>query len=735
VAVRPQDLASEDAFTRSPLLARLDPALRARLLGWTEQVVVPPRTRIHGDADAGKHLFILLTGEATLRREHQALRRLGPGDVFGEIALAGGRHRGEVVTAVGGLTAARLSATSWASIEREDPKLAAALLVGMVQVAQDDLSQLTGEMDLVLRGRTLPRADEVVVKVLGQERRIRTGTRVMDLLPPEIGGDLVVAGLLGQKPVALSTPIFTPTTVAPLTLSHWEGRQIYAQSVGLLLLEAAHQVAPERVVRLGPSRGVRQAVEVEGLPAAELPELAARLTEAMERLRAADAPVHGENWPIDEALRHFQEQGWKDAVQMLRMRRLATVRLISCGEVFVPSPGPLLPSTGPLRGFRLEVDAEGLWLELGERDPRLTAHAAGHAVRAQGQADQPAPERAGGLGGPASRPPQHEDHMIVEHQRWLRAMGVDSVGAFSELCINGQVSQLIRVAEGFHEKQIGLIADRVAAARDRIRIISIAGPSSSGKTTFIKRLTVQLQIDGVNPVGISLDNYYVDREKTPRDAKGDWDFEALEALDLALLQEHVHRLLAGDEVKTARYDFLTGLSHRDGGPTIRLRPGDVLMLEGIHGLNPALLGAEAVPGSLFRVFIHPATTLPFDRLSRVSATDLRLLRRIVRDRHTRGYSAAENILRWPSVQAGEREHIFPFQDEADAVFDSALIYELAVIKVYAERYLLEVPADHPAYATAMRLRHLIDRFVSIYPDHVPPTSILREFIGGSGFEY
>jgi len=227
----------------------------------------------------------------------------------------------------------------------------------------------------------------------------------------------------------------------------------------------------------------------------------------------------------------------------------------------------------------------------------------------------------------------------------------------------------------------------------------------------------------------------VDRERTPRDPSGDWDFEALEAIDLALLQEHVRRLLAGETVKTARYDFLTGRSLPEGGPEIALRAGDVLMLEGIHGLNPRLLGEIPGAGQLFRIFVHPATTLPFDRLTRVSATDLRLLRRIVRDRHQRGYRAAENVLRWPSVQAGEREHIFPFQREADVIFDSALIYEPAVLKVYAERYLLEVPPSHPAYPTAHRLRYLVDRFVSIYPDHVPPTSLLREFIGGSGFEY
>jgi uridine kinase len=701
------------ALAQSPLLARLDAPLRARLARLLEPVSVPPRTRVHGDADAGKHLFVIVEGEASLRREHLELRRLGPGAHFGELAAAGGRHRGEVVTSEGPLTALRLSAAAWATLEREDPELALRLSVALSAALQDDLAQLSGEMDLLLRGRTLPRAQEVLVRVQGQERRIRTGTRLLDLLPRELDGDLVVAGLLGQKPVSLSTPIFTECTVGPLTISHWEGRQIYAHSLGLLLLEAAQQAAPGLRVRLGPSRGLRQAVEVEGVPAGELPALSARLAAEMERICAADAPLRAENWPIDEAIRWFQDRGWEDAVLLLRTRRVATVRLVSCGELYAISPGPLLPTTGPLRGFRLLADADGLWLDLGARDPRR--------VEALAAAPGPAPR---------SDPP-----MLVEHQRWLAAMGVASVGALAELCISGQVAQLIRVAEGFHEKQIGQIADRVAAARDQIRIISIAGPSSSGKTTFIKRLTVQLQIDGVNPVGIGLDNYYVDRERTPRDRKGEWDFEALEALDLGLLRDHVARLLRGEEVKTARYDFLTGVSHREGGPTIRLRPGDVLMLEGIHGLNPALLGSIPGPGELFRVFIHPATTLPFDRLSRVSATDLRLLRRIVRDRHTRGYSAGENILRWPSVQAGERIHIFPYQDQADAVFDSALVYEPAVLKVFAERYLLEVAPEHPAYATAIRLRHLIDRFVALYPDHVPPTSIIREFIGGSGFEY
>ncbi|WP_277958111.1 cyclic nucleotide-binding domain-containing protein [Anaeromyxobacter oryzisoli] len=716
MAVRPQDLGApaRSALDRSPLLARLDAAERLRLLGFAERVTFPPHTRVHGDADSGKHLCVVLDGTATCRHEGLALRTLGPGDHFGELAILAGRHRGETVTSDGPLAVARFSAAAWAALEREAPALATQVALGIAAGLADELTQVTDEMGLLLRGRSLPRAQEIVVRVLGDERRIRTGTRLLDLLPATVGGDLVVAGLLGQKPVSLATPVFTDTTIAPLTLSHWEGRQIYSRSLGLLLLEAAHQVAPAIAVRMGRSRGTRQVVEVPGVPERERPALAARILEAMHRIAAADAPFRLEYWATDEAERWFADRGWDDAARLLRFRRQSTVRLVSCGEVYALSQGPLLASTGPLDGYRLSADAVGLALVGGARSPGT-----GHA----------------GTGGGAPPPEPRDGHMVAEHQAWLAALGVTSVGAFDDLCVSGKVTQLIRVSEGFHEKRIGRIADEVAARRDRIRIISIAGPSSSGKTTFIKRLTVQLQIDGVRPVAISLDDYYVDREETPRDARGEWDFEALEAIDLALLQDHVRRLLAGEQVRTARYDFLTGRSAPEGGPTIRLRAGDVLMLEGIHGLNPRLLGSIPGEGELYRIFVHPATTLPFDRLTRVSATDLRLLRRIVRDRHQRGYSAADNIVRWPSVQAGEREHIFPFQHEADAVFDSSLIYEPAVLKVYAERYLLEVPPTHPAFPTAHRLRYLVDRFVSIYPDHVPPTSLIREFIGGSGFEY
>jgi len=716
MAVRPDTLVPPHApshvaaLARSPLLAGIAPDECARLLGYTEHLEVPAGTLLLREGDESHDMYFVLEGEVQLRRHQLALKRLGPGDHFGALALLTGRPRTAAVTATTPLVLARLSPKAWDGFTVREPRLALRLVQTLLGQVREDLVEMTDTAGALLKGRSLPRRGEVTIRMNGTVRTVRTGTPVRTLLPEEIEGVLVVAGLLGQKPVSLNTPLFTDAAIAPLTADHWEGRQIYTHSVGLLLLEAARQLDPALVVRLGPSRGPVQVVEVAGSPS-ERATLASRLAREMERLARADVPFRQEYWAVEEAMAHFHERGWEDAARLLRTRRQGTVPLVSCGSLYALSMGPLLPSTGPLRGFTLSPHDEGLLLDYGRLDPR----------------------NGGGLAAPAT--PPRDGGMMRDHRGWLAAMDVTSVGAFNDLCISGEVRQLIRVAEGFHEKRIGHVADSIAGARERIRIISIAGPSSSGKTTFIKRLTVQLQVSGVQPVGLSLDDYYVDREKTIRDRNGDYDFEALEALDLRLLQTHVRRLLAGEEVSTAHYDFRTGKSQPEGGPRIALRRGDVLMLEGIHGLNPRLLGAIPEEGQLFRIFIHPATTLPFDRLTRVSATDMRLLRRIVRDRHHRGYSAADNILRWPSVQAGERAHIFPFQGEAEAVFDSSLIYEPAVLKVYAERYLLEVPQSHPAYATAHRLRHLIDRFVSIYPDHVPPTSIIREFIGGSGFEY
>jgi uridine kinase len=690
----------------------------AAIPGCVEMTTMPAGSVIVEEGGADRDMYFVVAGRAMLRRSGIDLGPLGPGDHFGELALIAGRPRAASVYALTDLRLARLSHQRFEDLLAAHPAVALAFIQELVSVLGKELADMTDSVALLLRERSLPRRTQVRVRVGAAPLVVRTGTPAAALLPTEVGGRPVVAALIDGKPVPLGTPLASEGSVEPLTTAHWEGRKIYRASVGLLLLEAARRIDPDLDLRLGPSLGSGQIVEVNGgSEHTNLPALARTLGETMRTLSLSDAGTRQELWTVEEATTLFTERGWGDAAKLLATWRDPTVPLVSAGEVYALALGPIVPSLGMLRGFSIEANDGDLVLSFGDEDlhgaPGLEAALSMHGVSA------------------ARR---REATMAHDHRGWLEAFGVTSVGAFNELCVSGKVADLIRMSEGFHEKRVGRIADQIAARRGDVRLISIAGPSSSGKTTFIKRLVVQLRIDGLEPLAISLDDYYLDREKSPRDENGEYDFEAFEALDIPLLQQHFARLLAGERVKTARYDFHTGKSQPEGGPELQLGPGAVLMLEGIHGLNPRLWSGAVAPHQVFRVFIEPATALGFDRLTRASVADLRLLRRIVRDRHQRGHTAAANIARWPSVRAGERKHIFPFEPLADAVYDSSLVYEPSVLKVFAERYLLEVPKSDPAFTTAYRLRQLIDRFVAIYPDHVPSTSILREFIGGSGWD-
>ena len=322
-----------------------------------------------------------------------------------------------------------------------------------------------------------------------------------------------------------------------------------------------------------------------------------------------------------------------------------------------------------------------------------------------------------------------------EYSMWVHIMGVPTVGHLNEKVLAGDASELIKVAEAFHEKKIAQIADQIEQANSSkgTRVVLISGPSSSGKTTTAKRLGIQLRILGLDPVLISLDDYFVDRERTPKDENGEYDYEALEAIDLKLLNSDLERLIAGESVDVPRYDFITGTRQWHETP-LKLNERSILIMEGIHGLNPKL--TPSIPrGQKFCIYVSCLTSVAMDNLSRIPTSDNRLLRRITRDYATRGSNALATLQRWPSVRRGEEKHIFPYQENADVMFNSSLFYEISVLRQKVEPILREVSDTEPEYGEASRLLKFLDNFIPISPDEIPPTSILREFIGGSSFKY
>lgn len=702
------------------LLSRLGAERIVRIAPYLERVHAKPHGVIVSEGTEPRGLFMILSGTARVCRSGMDLGRVTKGNHFGALGNAPHAKSHASLIAESAVELAWLRHERHAALAQQDPALALQIMDALVDALQRDLMAMTDNVGLLLRERTWPRHVFINVTVGNEWQRVRTGTPLLALLPPDVGGDRVVAALVNNKAVGLEMPVMSDAHVEPLFASHWEGKRVYRTSLGLLLLEAARRVDPNLHVRLGPSMGFGQPVERRGNSALPLQTWVERVHGMMQELVATNLALRQELWTVDEARSHFTEVGAMDLVALLRTWRSGHVQLVHAGDTVALYLGPVLPSAGHLEQFpfRLAIDDDGVCLRYGDEAE----------VEAEGSA------------APISESHPHDlipagIHLGVRtDEPWLTTLGITNVGAFNDACVRGKTPEIIHVSEGLHEKRIGRIADAICD-NGKIRAICVAGPSSSGKTTFIKRLTVQLLVSGLRPVGLSLDDYYVDRDKTKRDERGEYDFEALEALDLTLLEHHFRRIFNGERVKTARYDFVSGKSAPDGGNEVALEPTDVLVIEGIHGLNPRLLDSILDRQRIFRVFIQPMTSLPFDGLTRMNVSDMRLLRRIVRDRHTRGYNAASNILRWPSVRAGEKKHIFPYLAHADAVFDSALPYELSVIKVFADRYLLEVPQEHAAFVTAHRLRQLIDKFVTIYPDHVPPTSILREFIGDSGFEY
>lgn len=538
----------------------------------------------------------------------------------------------------------------------------------------------------------------------------RGGTAEQLLKPVEssLGAPLVAVVLNGELH-ELTFPVTLEAQARPITMADADGARIYRRSLTFLLEAAFSRLFPGGALHVEhalPFGGYYCNVRGrEPLTAVELESLAAE----MRRLVAANLAFEPRATPVAEAVAHFERQQRADKARLMRQRRRPAVTLYRLGDYVDYHHGYMVPATGYLP-----------WFE-------LTALNGGFALRYPRQHE---PRRLS--------PMTEHPKLLAEFRRyraWLERLDIASVGALVDTIKAERSREMILVSEALHEQRIAEIGRQIVERQPPARLVLISGPSSSGKTTFSRRLAVQLLAQGRSPFALELDNYFVGRDHTPRDASGELDFETIEALDLPLLGEHLRRLLAGEEVQLPRYDFHAG--QPGPGEVVRLRPGQLILLEGIHGLNPRLL-PEGLAAQSFKVYVSALTQLNLDRHNRVSTTDTRLIRRLVRDARDRGYSATQTIKRWESVRRGEKLHIFPHQENADAMFNSALVYELAVLGPLAMPLLLQVPRDTPEYVEARRLLGFLEWFAPIGPEQVPDNSILREFVGGSvlkGFKF
>jgi len=546
------------------------------------------------------------------------------------------------------------------------------------------------------------------IEYRGTKRTVPRGITVTDLMRmyPHPDDPEVLAAVVNNRVVSLAAQLLRSGRVEPVSYGSRHGARIYRRHLTMMLYEVFHRLYPSARIQVGQSISEGYYFEVDGV--AVDAELVARLRQGIVDLAAAERRFFFRRVPVEEARRLFARKGASVKRQILDTWPSAYVAIMSLGDFDDFCLGPVAPHTGYFSRFEIEQLGHDLLLKFPD----------------------PGREGIARLEGP--QPKLYRTHK--QSREWSRLLGVSHVGDLNAASIDGSIREVIKVAEALHEKKISDIADQILGDRRR-KLVFIAGPSSAGKTTFAKRLSIQLKVAGIQPVALSLDNYYVDRDKTPRDADGKLDFEALEAIDIGLFDTQLSRILAGDPLATPIYNFKTGKREpQELWPAIQLGADQVLIIEGIHGLNPAL--TPSVPREAeYCIYVNALDPLAIDEHNRLHTSDTRLIRRIVRDRHYRGYSAAQTIRNWSSVRRGERIHIYPYQESADVIFDSSLIYEFPVMKVFAERYLLEVPRSDPAFAEAYRLRKFLAMFVTVMTGDVPQTSLLREFIGGSSFSY
>ncbi|MDD2714602.1 MAG: nucleoside kinase [Candidatus Wallbacteria bacterium] len=545
---------------------------------------------------------------------------------------------------------------------------------------------------------------------LNKEVTVYRGSPLLDLVPPPADGENPYQPLVAKfnnELVDLHFTVKNPGQVKFMSLKSPEGMETYRRSANLLLCRAFLDVYRNGRIAIGHSLGNNYYYDISidiPVDSEVLDTIKSRMQQIIEN-REDFLRISMER---KEAISLFAGQGLNDKVRLLETVPGNTVDLYSCGNFYDLDTGPLIPDTSYLKTFTLRKYEDGIVLSFPDQGNPLQVSPLKHYRKLF--------------------------KIYQESKNWRRILKINNIGRLNEFIQNGKIHDYIKTLEVLHEKKTAQIADVITQKREDVRMVLIAGPSSSGKTTFSKRLAVHLRVNGIDSMPISLDNYFLARDQTPRDENGDYDFESIYALDLELFNQHLVELIRGEVVEVPKFDFEAGCKRKEGTP-LRVAENQVIIIEGIHGLNDLL--TQSIPQkNKFKIYISALTQVSIDDFNRIHTTDTRLLRRIVRDQKYRGYTALDTLKRWQSVRKGEDQNIFPYQENADMMFNSSVIYEMAVLKKYAYPLLKQVPEAEDMFSEAKRLILLLEFFRELEDESdIPPTSILREFIGGSSFHY
>ena len=545
----------------------------------------------------------------------------------------------------------------------------------------------------------------------GIKKAYPVGTTLKEIVEDQIeeSDKPILGAMVNNSLRELCYSIYKPKTVRFIDYSHPDGKRMYERSLSMVLFKAVHELFPDNklAIKHSVSKGFYCEIEDLKLTAETHVQIVNDIRNRMAEIIADDIPFVREEVETEKALKMFEQYGLDDKCKLLKSRVQLYTSVYKLDDVIDYYYGYLVPSTAYLSKFNLVNYYDGMLLMFPKSD----------------NIDE--------IEDIVLQPKLFE--VYSEYKEWVEILGVPNVGQLNEINLSGNIGELIKIAEALQEKKLACIADMIGQRKDKVRVILISGPSSSGKTTFAKRLSIQLRVLGIKPILISLDNYFVNRSETPKDENGEYDFESPNALDIRLFNDNMLDLMAGKSIKLPKFSFTDGSRYYDDHE-LKINDDNVIVVEGIHALNPKI--SEFIPGeNMFKVYVSALTQLSLDSHNRIPTTDNRLIRRMIRDSLYRGYSAYDTLKRWQSVRAGEEKHIFPYQEEADVMFNTALLFELGVLKNWAEPLLHEVQMNVPEYAEAKRLLKLLSYFVPIIDLEIPPTSILREFLDGSSFDY